>query len=171
MSPLKVYLCDLTHETVILVSDTIPLNLGFIGSYAKKIHGNSVEISLFKYPKTAIDAIKKNPPDVLGLSNYSWNSLLSEQVANIAKLLNPKVVTVQGGPNFPHDADQQLEFLKKRPNTDFHIEFEGEVSFSNLLDRVLKDRKNELELFDTPVNGCVFIHPNKETGWVKDSLA
>ena len=40
MSPLKVYLCDLTHETVILVSDTIPLNLGFIGSYAKKIHGN-----------------------------------------------------------------------------------------------------------------------------------
>ena len=167
MSPLKVYLCDLTHETVILVSDTIPLNLGFIGSYAKKIHGNSVEILLFKYPKNAIDAIKKNPPDVLGLSNYSWNSLLSEQVANIAKLLNPKVVTVQGGPNFPHDADQQLEFLKKRPNTDFHIEFEGEASFSNLLGRVLKDRKNELELFDTPVDGCVFIHPNKKKGLVK----
>ena len=123
MSPLKVYLCDLTHETVILVSDTIPLNLGFIGSYAKKIHGNSVEISLFKYPKTAIDAIKKNPPDVLGLSNYSWNSLLSEQVANIAKSLNPKVVTVQGGPNFPHAPQQRLEFLKKRSNTDFHIEF------------------------------------------------
>ena len=60
MVPLKVYLCDLTHETVILVSDTIPLNLGFIGSYAKKIHGNAIEISLFKYPKTAIDAIKKH---------------------------------------------------------------------------------------------------------------
>ena len=169
MSPLKVYLCDLTHETVILVSDTIPLNLGFIGSYAKKIHGDSVEISLFKYPKNAIDAIKKNPPDLLGLSNYSWNSLLSEQVANIAKALNPKVVTVQGGPNFPHNADQQLEFLKKRPNTDFHIEFEGEASFSNLLGRVLKDRKNELELFDTPVDGCVFIHPNKKKGLVKGS--
>ena len=169
MLPLKVYLCDLTHETVILVSDTIPLNLGFIGSYAKKIHGNSVEISLFKYPKTAIDAIKKNPPDVLGLSNYSWNSLLSEQVANIAKSLNPKVVTAQGGPNFPHDVDQQLEFLKKRPNTDFHIEFEGEASFSNFLGRVLKDRKNELELFDTPVDGCVFIHPNKKKGLVKGS--
>ena len=35
MQPLKVYLCDLTHDTVILVSDTIPVNLGFIGSYAK----------------------------------------------------------------------------------------------------------------------------------------
>ena len=59
MTPLKVYLCDLTHETVILVSDTIPVNLGYIGAYAKKTHGNSIEISLFKYPKDAIDAIKK----------------------------------------------------------------------------------------------------------------
>ena len=67
MTPLRVYLCDLTHETVILVSDTIPVNLGYIGSYAKKIHGDSIEISLFKYPNTAIDAIKKNPPDILGL--------------------------------------------------------------------------------------------------------
>ena len=58
--------------------------------------------------------LKKNPPDVLGLSNYSWNSLLSEQrIANIAKLKNPKVVTIQGGPNFPHDTEQQLEFLNE----------------------------------------------------------
>ncbi len=62
-----------------------------------------------------------------------------------------------------------MEFLKKRPNTDFHIEFEGETSFSNFLGRVLKDRKNELELFDTPVDGCVFIHPNKKKGLVKGS--
>ncbi len=48
-------------------------------------------------------AIKKEPPDVLALSNYSWNSLLSERVAEIAKQINPKVITVQGGPNFPHD--------------------------------------------------------------------
>jgi radical SAM superfamily enzyme YgiQ (UPF0313 family) len=162
MTPLRVYLCDLTHETVILVSDTIPINLGYIGAYAKKNYGNSIEVSLFKYPKDAIDAIKKNPPDVLGLSNYSWNSLLSERIANIAKLKNPKVVTVQGGPNFPHGTEQQLEFLNKRPNTDLHIMFEGEATFSNLLDRVLKDRKGEQKLFDSPINGCVFIHPDKQ---------
>ena len=169
MMPLKVYLCDLTHETVILVSDTIPVNIGYVGSYAKKIHGNLIEISLFKYPNTVIDAIKKNPPDVLGLSNYSWNSLLSERIANIAKLKNPKVVTIQGGPNFPNDTEQQLEFLKKRPNTDFHIMFEGEASFSNFLGRVLKDRSNEQELFDAPVDGCVFIHPDKRKRIVKGS--
>ena len=109
MKPLKVYLCDLTHETVILVSDTIPVNIGYVGSYAKKIHGDLIEVSLFKYPKVAIEAIKKNPPDVLALSNYSWNSLLSEHVAKIAKEQNSKVVTVKGGPNFPHGNEQQLE--------------------------------------------------------------
>ncbi|MDP7197988.1 MAG: radical SAM protein, partial [SAR202 cluster bacterium] len=169
MKPLKVYLCDLTHETVILVSDTIPVNIGYVGAYAKKIHGDLIEISLFKYPKVAIDAIKENPPDVLALSNYSWNSLLSEQVAKIAKSLNPNVVTVQGGTNFPHEAEQQLEFLKKRPSTDFHVELEGEISFSNLLDSVLKNRSGKQELFDTPIDGCCFIHPDKKRGLIKGS--
>ena len=43
MTSLKVYLCDLTYDTVKLVSDTIPVNIGYIGSYAKKMHGNSKE--------------------------------------------------------------------------------------------------------------------------------
>ena len=60
---------------------------------------------------------------------------------------------MQGGPNFPHDPKQQLEFLKKRPNTNFYIMFEGEASFSNILDRILKYRKNKQELFDKPING------------------
>ena len=165
MKPLKVYLCDLTHDTIILVSDTIPLNIGYVGSYAKKKHGDSVEISLFKYPNITIETIKKEPPDVLALSNYTWNSLLSEQVAKIAKSVNPKVITVQGGPNFPHQTELQLEFLKKRPNTDFHIELEGEVSFSNLLDRIIKYRRGDQELFHTPIDGCAFV--NKQGSIVK----
>ncbi len=167
MTPLKVYLCDLTHDTVVLVSDTIPVNLGYVGSYAKKIHGKSIDISLFKYPNDAIKSIKKNPPDVLALSNYSWNSLLSEHVCGIAKSKNSEVITVQGGPNFPHTSEQQYEFLKKRPNTDFHIELEGETSFSNLIDRILKYRKGEINLFDSPINGSVFVHPNKKKGLIK----
>ncbi len=169
MKPLKVYLCDLTHETVILVSDTIPVNIGYVGSYAKKIHSDLIEISLFKYPKVAIEAIKKNPPDILALSNYSWNSLLSEHVAKITKSINPNVVTVQGGPNFPHGDKQQLEFLKQRPNTDFHIEMEGEASFANLISRVLKHRNKEKELFNSPIDGCVFINPKTKKSLVKGS--
>jgi len=169
MKPLKVYLCDLTHETVILVSDTIPINLGYIGSYAKKTHGDLVDISLFKYPKILIETIKKNPPDILALSNYSWNSELSEHVAKIAKSINPNVITVQGGPNFPHDSEQQLKFIIKRPNTDIYIELEAEVSFSNLLGRVLKYRDKKHKLFDDPIDGCVFVQKNKEKSLIKGS--
>ena len=54
---LKIFLCDLTYDTIILVSDTIPINIGFIGSYAKKNFGNKISIELFKYPNDAIKSI------------------------------------------------------------------------------------------------------------------
>jgi len=71
MNSLKIYLADLTHDTIILVSDTVPINVGFVGSYAKKLYGDDIDVSLFKYPQSLIDAIKADPPDVLALSNYS----------------------------------------------------------------------------------------------------
>jgi radical SAM superfamily enzyme YgiQ (UPF0313 family) len=157
--PLRVYLCDLTHDTVVLVSDTIPINIGFIASYVKKIHGDAIEVSLYKFPKSVIDAIRECPPDVIALSNYSWNSNLSERVAQIAKQANPNVVTVQGGTNFPHRHELQLDFLLQRPATDFHVELEGEVAFSNLLARVLEARDGGKGIYETPVDGCVFIQP------------
>ena len=83
--PLKIYLCDLTYDTIILVSDTIPINIGFIGSYLNKQLGNKVSVELFKYPNDLLESIKKEPPDILGLSNYSWNSNLSEYFAEIGK--------------------------------------------------------------------------------------
>ena len=97
---LKVFLCDLTYDTSILVSDTIPINIGYIASYVNMLFKESVEISLFKYPQNTIDEIKINPPDLIAFSNYSWNSNLSEYVASIAKRVNSNVITVQGGTKF-----------------------------------------------------------------------
>jgi len=156
---LKIYLADLTHETVVLVSDTIPINIGYVAAYAHKIHAGQIETKLFKYPQSLIDAIKSDPPDVLALSNYSWNSRLSEHMAGIAKKANPKVVTVMGGTNFPHSADLQLAFMVRYPNTDGFVELEGEVAFSNLIGRVLACRGREDKIFDAPIDGCVSIRP------------
>ena len=52
---LKVYLCDLTYDTIILVSDTIPINIGLIGAYLDHHLKDKVEISLFKYPNDVIN--------------------------------------------------------------------------------------------------------------------
>ena len=158
ISSLKVFLCDLTHNTIILVSDTIPINIGFIGSYIKKCHGNSIEVNLFKYPEVVIDALRENPPDVIALSNYSWNSNLSEHVAGIAKKINPNIITIQGGTNFPHESELQLDFLLSRPNTDLFVELEAEVVFSELIGQILNSQEKN-DIFHSKINGCVFIDP------------
>ena len=159
---LKIFLCDLTYDTIILVSDTIPINIGFIGSYTKKKFGEKVSIELFKYPDDVIKQIEANPPDIIGFSNYSWNSNLSEYVASIAKKVNPDVITVQGGTNFPHQTNLQELFLRDRPYTNFHTLFEGEKSFSNIVERIIDSDLNKKKIYENPIDGVVFIHPENK---------
>ncbi len=156
---LKIYLCDLTYDTIVLVSDTIPINIGFIGSYINKKFGKDVEISLFKYPDEAIQEIKSSPPDMIGLSNYSWNSNLSEYIASIAKKVNPNIVTIQGGTNFPYHENLQKDFLLTRPNTDIYTILEGERSCSNIVKRILENNYDRKKIFEKPIDGCIFIDP------------
>ena len=159
---LRIFLGDITHDTIFLVSDTIPINIGFIASYIKKTYGNKVDITLFKYPEDIINEIKSNPPDVIGLSNYSWNSNLSEFIASLAKKQNPNVVTLQGGTNFPHDEETQKTFLLERPATDVFTILEGEKSCTNIIGRILESKKDRKKIFEKEIDGCVFIHPDSK---------
>ena len=109
---LNIYLCDPTHDTVVLVSDTIPLNVGFVGAYCNAQFPGQVKVTLFKYPCDIIEAIENTRPDIIGFSNYSWNCNLSEHLADLAKKHNPQSITVFGGTNFPDDDEHQLKFLK-----------------------------------------------------------
>jgi radical SAM superfamily enzyme YgiQ (UPF0313 family) len=161
---LKIFLCDLTYDTVILVSDTIPINIGFIGSYAKSIFNENITVKLFKYPQETIDAIKKEKPDLICLSNYSWNSNLSEYVANIAKKANPNVVTAQGGPNLPHDDAQQIDFLRNRPSTDIFMIMEAEVTTANVINRIIDSNHDRKKIFSSPIDGAIFIDKNFAKG-------
>ena len=163
-NPLRIYMCDLSHDSILLSSDTIPINIGFIGAYAKKIHGDEIDITLFKYPQQVIKAIRELPPDLIALSNYSWNSNLSEHVAGIAKQANPQTVTVQGGPNFPERDDLQLQFILARPSTDFFVELEAEVAFSTLVGNVLAARDGGEPLAELASPGCVSIVPSTRRG-------
>ena len=59
--PLKIYLGELTYTTVTLATEAFPLNVGFIGSYCKKLFGNDIEITLFKYIEDIDKAVNENP--------------------------------------------------------------------------------------------------------------
>ncbi|MBI4936652.1 MAG: radical SAM protein [Nitrosomonadales bacterium] len=153
-----IYLADLTHTGVTVATESFPLNIGLVASYAKRHLGDAIEVRLFKYPEKLITALKDRVPDILGCSNYVWNSNLSEWMLGYAKRLNPEVVTVQGGTNYPFSPSGQLEFLRTHLNTDFHVYYEGEVAFLQFLRRYLETRSLE-GMKQAPIEGCQYLSP------------
>lgn len=155
---IRIYLADLTYDTISITSDVFPLNVGLVASYCKKLFGNKVEIKLFKYIKELENAIENEPPDILGLSNYAWNHLLGYNIFKIALKKDPNILTVWGGPNFPLDLDSQKKFLKKYSEVDVYIPLEGEIGFSNLIQRIIElDSKSMLKqkIREKPIEGAI----------------
>lgn len=152
--PVLIYLADLTHEgTGRLAVDMFPYNIGLVASYAKKVFGDDVEIKLFKYVAPFLRALGQRPPRILGCSNYCWNTHLAEFACEQAKSVDPSIVTVQGGTNYPFEARQQREFLAKRAFTDFHVFYEGEIAFTNLV-RAYLEADDPRALRERSVDGC-----------------
>jgi len=156
--PIKIYLGDLTYNTVALSTDVFPLNVGYIASYCIDKFGKDVEVKLFKYIEELDAEINNSPPDIIGLSNYCWNHKVSLELFHIAKEKNPNVITVWGGPNFPLELPTQEQFMKKNVDADVYVPVEGEVGFSNLVECALgakskEDMINHIRL--KPIEGCV----------------
>ena len=163
--PLKIYLGDLTYTTVTLATEAFPLNVGFIASYCKKLFGDAVEITLFKYIEDIDKAVNESPPDILGLSNYCWSHSVSYEIFKMCKKSNPNVVTVWGGPNFPIDFPSQKKFMKQYPEVDVYVPTEGETGFSNIVSLILKlaSLENASESIQkNPIEGCISRDDNGE---------
>ena len=84
----KIYLGDLTYDTVALSNEVFPLNIGYIAAYCYKRFGHKINITLFKYIEDLEKAILENPPDILGLSNYAWNTNLGYEMFRIFSQVN-----------------------------------------------------------------------------------
>ena len=156
--PVKIFLGDLTYNTVSLATDAFPLNVGFIASYCKKLFHSDIEIKLFKYIEDIDKAITDDPPDLLGLSNYCWSYNASQEIFKMFKKINPNGVTVWGGPNFPLDMPSQEKFMKKHSEVDVYVPTDGEVGFSNVVKLLLKSNSKQNicnELLSTPIEGCI----------------
>lgn len=159
----RIYLGDLTHETVTVSSDTMPLNIGFLAAYLNKQFHDDLEIHLFKSPRELLEKIKEQLPDVLGLSNYCWNFELSHFIFQHVKARKPNVLTVMGGPNFPKVSREQHAFLAGHPAIDFYIFQEGELSFCDLLKRMMDNGMEVEKIKREPVKGCYFFSPETRT--------
>ena len=132
---IKIYLGDLIYDTV----DTnfvVPLNIAYIAAFIDEKLPQYTEIKLFKYPSELEQAIKEDPPDILGLSFYSWNERLSLFFFEMIKEINPNIVTVLGGPNIRTGENDIKKFLKEHEKLDYYIIHEGEEPFYNLVENL-----------------------------------
>lgn len=154
---LNIYLGDLVHNSVAKGPFTIPLNIGYIGAYAKKQFNKDINIKLFKYPNQIIDAIKENHPSIIGLSNYAWNVDLNYKIIEFAKGRYNQIISVLGGPEFPVDNQERKDYLKQKPLVDFYIVKEGECNFSSLVGRVLEKGGSVSKIKESAMDGCVFL--------------
>ena len=158
MNPLKIYLLDLTYDTITLSTEAFPLNVGYIASYTKERFGSNVEITLFKYIHDIEHELKKSPPDILGVSNYSWNHRIGREMSSIFSKLNPDGVVVWGGPNFPVDLPSQERFFRENPNVDIYVSVEGEIGFTNMVEKALEAKSHKeirTKVLSKPIDGCM----------------
>lgn len=127
-----IYLADLTHTGMIVASNVMPLGVGLIGANIKK-EMPDVRVELFKYPDDLDSALRREVPDVVGFSNYSWSCNLGMEYARRIKARWPHVVIIAGGPNYGSTDEEHADYWQRFPWVDFYIVKEGEHAVVGLL--------------------------------------
>lgn len=133
---MKIYLADLTYDTL-KTNYTVPLNVAYIAATLDHELGDAVSIRLFKYPTELEAALKESVPDMLGLSNYSWNHRLNFVFLDLFKRLNPEGITIMGGPHISRDQAKVELFLRQHSHLDYYVPGEGETPTLKLVQALL----------------------------------
>src|SRR5215475_12731990 len=134
MVDVHIWLADLTYTQQQISAELIPQAIGGIATFAEARCALQQPIRLFKYPEALAKAMADDGlPDIIGFSNYVWNTNLSLAFARRIRALSPRTIIVLGGPHYPIVADEQESYLKANPEVDFYIIKEGEAAFANLL--------------------------------------
>ncbi|MCA8890032.1 MAG: cobalamin-dependent protein, partial [Parvularculaceae bacterium] len=137
---MRIYLGDLGHNHITMTSDVYPLGVANLAAYASAYVNSPtpLEFEIFREPEELQTAIDRAPPDVLGLSSYSWNHRLALAHARYLKARRPDALTLMGGPNFPLTVGEQESWIRTMPEIDAHVRgptYEGERAFQTILQR------------------------------------
>ena len=138
-----IFLADTIHDQLagsnnISTSEdfTIPLNVANLAAYLKthSAHANDLEIRIFKSPSSLIEALEISEPDILGMSNYGWNTDLNRTILDSFRKRCPQMLTVFGGPSIRTDREGISAWLQNNLAVDVYVMYEGEKSFRDLVD-------------------------------------
>jgi radical SAM superfamily enzyme YgiQ (UPF0313 family) len=124
-----------------------PLALGYIAAALDDHFGKACRLELVRDRDAVLSRLRHERYDVVAATNYVWNTRLSNKYLQIAKTLQPNVVTVQGGPHFQLDEpDVSAGYLRAHPSIDYYIHGEGETTMVALMEKLFGDGElNEKE--------------------------
>ena len=133
----------------------VPLGIGLIAQYAKQQFGDNIDVSLFKRVDKFLEHATKNPPDVVGLSVYFWNTAMNRYIVKtLREMFGQDIIIILGGPSIDSDSQEQKKSLTETfQGANLLILNEGEISFSNIIRRTLENRDT---VFKDPIDGAIF---------------
>ncbi len=132
-----VYLADLTYMGPVMASNMMPLGIGLVGAYLLKAR-TDVELELFHYPADLSEALMSRLPSVIGFASYIWNHELAYAFASRVKAHSPNTVVVFGGPNYGLVHSEMIDYWRRYPLIDFQVVLEGEQSFADLFEMLVR---------------------------------
>tara|TARA_B100000963_G_C22606629_1_gene662823 strand:- start:154 stop:2205 length:2052 start_codon:yes stop_codon:yes gene_type:complete len=158
---MKIFLADLVHTWPKGGIWTIPLGVGYVASYLiknLKEKGINCEVKIFKDPNKIIKSIRKENPDVIGLSYYVWNENVNKLIFDIAKQNNKNVFNVGGGPHFTNLNANEIgakKFFLKQTSCDAYVVNQGEKGFLTLIEKFLDLDKNTKKIKQLTIPGSL----------------
>ena len=159
---MKIALLELIHITRGAHANTVPLACGLIARYLQKTLKHDLEIKIFKDTEKALAAFKFWAPDVLGLSQYAWNSELNLHVAKFVKeKINPDCLVAAGGPNLERSAPRKAKFFKAHPYVDICVSYDGEIPLAEIVNRLASGEKRG-DIINNPPIGSASFDVNKQ---------
>ena len=175
MKSVKVLLGDLRHHTIGVHSVYVPVGIGYIATYLKKVIPSiNFDIKIIVHPDEALELIDEWKPDVIGLSNYIWNSNLSYRVCEYSKEKNKNTLCILGGPEFPAGTgasfftkiikNECFDYLKEKEYIDFYCYSDGETSFASVVKEYVDLNFNTISLKERDIapKGAMCLSNNKK---------
>lgn len=158
---MKIAFIDLIHLTRGGHTNTVPLGIGLLATYLTKNIPGELDIKLFREPDEIYNILKSADwvPDVIGVSQYSWNSRLNLYFAELAKKNNPKCLVVAGGPNLESSPKSRAEYLKANSFVDLAVAYDGEIPMLEIVKRFLAG-ESATELRRNPPAGVFSVSPD-----------
>ncbi|MCP5152939.1 MAG: radical SAM protein [Ectothiorhodospiraceae bacterium] len=158
----EIYLADLRHTYMgVLGSDAMPLNIGYLKAVMDR-DVPDVRSRLFVYPDRLLGALREAPPQVLMLSNYTWNEQLSLHAARVAKSVRPDTLVVMGGPNIHDEPDRQMSWVRDHPEVDVYLLGEGDFLAAELAQAFVDAGCDAARLKARDIHSAVYQRPDGE---------